>query len=167
MKNTREAFQINNRGMGMEFIIIILGLILDRITKLWAVNYFKTQGDIIIIKGYFNITYLTNKGAAWGSFQNKILFLGILTSAVVLAMIYYLIKNNKKSRLLNFSLSLIISGALGNLFDRIYYRYVVDFIFFHIKDFYYYPVFNVADMCVVIGTILLLIYILWFDKNEK
>lgn len=167
MSNINEVFQTNTRGMGMEFIIIILGLILDRVTKLWAVNYFKTHDDIIVIKDYFNITYLTNKGAAWGSFQNKLLFLSIITSAVVLAMIYYLIKNNKNSRLLNFSLALIISGALGNLFDRVYYRYVVDFILLHFKDVYYYPVFNVADMCVVVGTILLLIYILWFDKNEK
>lgn len=150
----------------MEIIIIILGLILDRVTKLWAVSYFKTHDDIIVIKDYFNITYLTNKGAAWGSFQNKLLFLSIITSAVVIFMIYYLIKNKKNSKFLNLSLALIISGALGNLFDRIYYKYVVDFILFHFRDVYYYPVFNVADMFVVIGTTLLVIYILWMDKNE-
>ncbi|MDV3427194.1 MAG: signal peptidase II [Bacillota bacterium] len=150
----------------MEIIIIILGLILDRITKLWAVGYFKTHKDIIVIKDYFNITYLTNKGAAWGSFQNKLLFLSIITSAVVIFMIYYLIKNKKNSKFLNISMALIISGALGNLFDRIYYKYVVDFILFHFRDVYYYPVFNVADMLVVIGTILLVIYVLWLDKNE-
>lgn len=166
MRTINEGFRINIRGMGMEIIIIILGLILDRITKLWAVRYFKTHDDIIVIKDYFNITYLTNKGAAWGSFQNKLLFLSVITSAVVIFMIYYLIKNNKNSRFLNLSLALIISGALGNLFDRIYYKYVVDFILFHFRNIYYYPVFNVADMFVVIGTILLVIYVLWLDKNE-
>lgn len=151
----------------METLIIILGLILDRITKLWASGYFKTHSDIIIIKNFFSLTYLTNKGAAWGSFQNKITFLSIITFLVVAIMIYYLIKNNKNSIFLNFSMSLIISGALGNLFDRIYYRYVVDFILIHYKNVYYYPVFNVADILVVTGTIMLVIYIIWLDKNEN
>jgi len=151
----------------MEIILIIIGLILDRVTKLWAVGYFKSHEDIIVIKNFFSITYLTNKGAAWGSFQNNLLFLIIITSIVVIAMLYYLIKNKKKSKLLNFSLSLIISGALGNLFDRVFYRSVVDFILLHYKDVYYFPVFNIADCLVVIGTIFLVIYILWFDNNEN
>ena len=71
---------------------------------------------------------------------------------MVIAMIVYLIKYKPSSKLLKLSLALVISGAIGNLIDRLYYKYVVDFISFHYKDVYYFPNFNVADILVVVGT---------------
>lgn len=144
----------------MEFVIIFLGLVADRITKMWAINRLRNGEDILIIKNFFSFQYLENRGAAWGIFQNQLLFLSILTSVVVCGLIYYIVKKKPSSKLIKVSLALIITGALGNLFDRVYYHKVVDFILFHYKDVYYFPTFNVADMFVVIGTFILALYII-------
>jgi signal peptidase II len=143
----------------MEFIIIIIGLILDRLTKIWAMGY-KNQKGISVIKDFFQFEYLENRGAAFGIFQNKVIFLSIITFVIIGAIIVYLIRFAPKSKWLRVSLALIISGALGNLFDRIFYNYVVDFISIHFKQVYYFPTFNVADMLVVVGTFMLAIYII-------
>lgn len=151
----------------MEIVIIILGIILDRVTKLWALNVLKPDNDIIVIKNYFQLAYLENRGAAFGIFQNKIVFLSLFTIILIIGLSVYLYKNRKKSKLLSVSLSLIISGALGNFYDRVVYKYVVDFICVHYKDAYYFPTFNVADIFVVCGTILLAIYILRMESDGE
>jgi signal peptidase II len=150
--------------MGMELLIVFVGLVIDRITKIWALNRLTEGRDIVIIKNLFSFSYLENRGAAFGIFQNKVLLLSIVTSVVILGMIYYLVKYRPVSKLLRYSLALIISGAIGNLIDRYAYKYVVDFILLHYKDVYYFPTFNVADMMVVSGTFLLAICIL---KDEN
>lgn len=148
----------------MEILIIILGLIADRLTKVWALNSLSKVDEIVIIKNIFGFSYLENRGAAFGVFQNKVFLLGIVTSIVIAAMIFYLLKYKPASKLLRVSIALIISGAVGNLIDRFAYKFVVDFILVHYKDVYYYPTFNVADMLVVVGTILLAICII---RDEK
>jgi signal peptidase II len=150
--------------MGMEILIVFIGLVIDRITKIWALKRLTEGRDIVIIKNLFSFSYLENRGAAFGIFQNKVLLLSIVTSVVILGMIYYLVKYRPVSKLLRYSLALIISGAIGNLIDRYAYKYVVDFILLHYKDVYYFPTFNVADMMVVSGTFLLAICIL---KDEN
>lgn len=148
----------------MEIVIIILVNILDRLTKLWAAKQLKDGNDVVIIKNIFSLSYLENKGAAWGIFQGKIIFLLIVTIIIFAGMIYYFIKYKPKSKLLKISLSLIIGGALGNMFDRAVYRHVVDFIYFHYKDVYSFPTFNVADISVCVGTALLALCLL---RNEN
>ncbi|MCM0650398.1 signal peptidase II [Clostridium swellfunianum] len=148
----------------MELLIVLIGIILDRITKIWALRSLATGNDIIVIKDLFAFSYLENRGAAFGIFQNRVLPLAVMTSLVIVGMVYYLVKYKPVSKLLRYSLALIIAGALGNLIDRLAYRFVVDFILLHYKDVYYFPTFNVADMFVVVGTILLAICIL---KDEK
>ena len=148
----------------MEILIVFVGLVIDRVTKIWALNRLTEGRDIVIIKNLFSFSYLENRGAAFGIFQNKVLLLSIVTSVVILGMIYYLVKYRPVSKLLRYSLALIISGAIGNLIDRYAYKYVVDFILLHYKDVYYFPTFNVADMMVVSGTFLLAICIL---KDEN
>lgn len=150
----------------MEIIIITTGLILDRLTKIWASSALKIQ-DIVIIKDFFSFSYLENRGAAFGIFQNKVILLALVTIAVLAGMVYYLIKYKPSSKLFKVSAALIISGAIGNLIDRVYYNYVVDFIMFHYKDVYYFPTFNVADIMVVAGTALMVIYLLKEDKDGK
>lgn len=149
----------------MELLIILLGLIIDRITKIWAIN--ALSNEIVVIKGLFSFSYLENRGAAFGVLQNKLVFLTVITLAVLIAIMYYMIVKRPSSLWVRLSLSLIVSGAIGNMIDRIYYKYVVDFILWHYKDKYYFPTFNVADMMVVIGTILLAGYILFEDKEGK
>ncbi|MHB9942257.1 signal peptidase II [Clostridium sporogenes] len=144
----------------MEIIILILGIVLDRISKICALNTLASGKDIVIIKNLFSLSYLENRGAAFGIFQNRLIFLSLITAIVILGVAYFIVKYKPTSKLLKISLSLIISGAIGNLIDRIYYKFVVDFIMLHYKDVYFFPTFNVADTLVVIGTILLAIYIL-------
>jgi signal peptidase II len=145
----------------LEIAIIIIGILMDRITKVWALKTIKFGNDIVIIKDFFSIQYLENRGAAFGIFQGKTLLLSIVTLIVILAIIYYLIKYKKEiHKLTRISLALIIGGALGNLYDRIIYKYVVDFIMLHYKDIYYFPTFNIADILVVVGTVALAISIL-------
>lgn len=144
----------------MEIIIIILGIILDRTSKLWAIGTLKEQLDIIVIKNFFQLSYLENRGAAFGIFKGKTIFLTLFALILIIGMIIFLFKHRKDNKLLTISLALIISGAIGNLIDRIYYNYVVDFILVHFKNVYYFPTFNIADVLVVIGTFLLAIYII-------
>ncbi|AUN17543.1 signal peptidase II [Clostridium botulinum] len=144
----------------MGIIVLILGIFLDRISKIWALNTLASGRDIVVIKNLFTFSYLENRGAAFGIFQNRLIFLSLITAIVILGVVYFIVKYKPTSKLLKISLSLIISGAIGNLIDRIYYKFVVDFIMLHYKDVYYFPTFNVADMLVVIGTVLLAIYIL-------
>ncbi|OSB09493.1 signal peptidase II [Clostridium botulinum] len=144
----------------MGIIVLILGIFLDRISKIWALNTLASGKDIVVIKNLFTFSYLENRGAAFGIFQNRLIFLSLITAIVILGVVYFIVKYKPTSKLLKICLSLIISGAIGNLIDRIYYKFVVDFIMLHYKDVYYFPTFNVADMLVVIGTVLLAIYIL-------
>jgi signal peptidase II len=149
----------------MEFLIIILGLILDRITKLWALNELSKISGIVVIKNFFGFFYLENRGAAFGILQNKVVFLSVVTFIVMLGIVYYLVKYKPRSKILRISLAFIISGAIGNLIDRMFYKYVVDFITIHYKDIYYFPTFNIADVLVVTGTMLLAIYLIKEDKD--
>lgn len=138
----------------LELLIIIIGFIADRLTKLWAVTI-KTGEGIEIIKNFFAFEYLENRGAAFGILLNKQMFLSVFTLVIILGLIIYLFKYRPKTTILKISLSMIISGALGNLYDRIIHKYVIDFIMVHYKDVYYFPTFNVADILVVVGTALL------------
>jgi signal peptidase II len=146
-------------GMGMEVIVIFLGLVLDRLAKVWALSSLKEQDGIILIRDFLKLEYLENRGAAFGILQNKLILLTLVTLFIIAGMIYYIIKYKPKSKFLRISFALIISGALGNLFDRLFYKYVVDFISIHYKEIYYFPTFNIADMLVVVGTLILAICI--------
>lgn len=141
-------------------ILIIIGIILDRISKSYAISHFienPVYGKLI------NLIYVENKGAAFGILQNKRLFFIILTLVVVIYLLYYFIRNMKSNpKLLNLSLSLIVSGALGNFYDRLFHGFVVDFIEF---SFFSFPVFNVADILVTVGSVLLIIFII-FGKMD-
>lgn len=153
-------------------IIFLLGLLtliaLDQITKWLAVVKLKPIHDIPIIKGVFHLTYVENRGAAFGIFQGKHLFFIITTILVVtfVTIYYFKLPLGKESYWMRFSLVLLVAGAIGNLIDRIRLGYVVDFLYFKLIDF---PVFNVADICVVVGVAILslLILIIPDEKNIK
>lgn len=144
-------------------LIIILGFILDRVSKLWAVDALADK-PITVIDNFFYLRYLENKGAAFSILQGKTVFLVIMTSLIAFAILFIIIKN--KDKFLRTTLSLILCGALGNLYDRITKGSVTDFLDFHFGS-YVFPTFNVADMFVVVGTILLAVYILFFYKEDK
>ena len=147
----------------MIYEIIIIALIcIDQFSKYLALNYLKLEGSIPVIQNIFHLTYVENRGAAFGMFQNNQIVFIIVAVVASIVGLYYIYK--KKLNLLgNISIVLIISGAIGNLIDRVRLGFVVDYFDFRfIWDY----VFNVADVFVVVGTILLCIYIIVFEKDK-
>lgn len=143
-------------------LIIIGGFILDRLTKMWVLDQL-VGNPITVINNFFYLRHLENEGAAFSILQGKTLILAIVTSVVAVVLVYVLAKN--KNNFLRATLSMILGGALGNLFDRIFRGSVVDFLEFHFGS-YVFPTFNIADTLVVVGTIMLAIYILFIYKEE-
>ena len=145
-------------------LIIVIGFALDRLSKMWVLDQV-VGNPIIVINNFFYIRHLENEGAAFSILQGKTVLLVVMTSIVALIILGVLIKN--KNRYLRTTLSLILAGALGNLFDRIFREgKVVDFLEFHFGN-YVFPTFNLADCFVVVGTILLAIYILFIYKEDS
>ncbi len=147
----------------MAYILTIIALIvIDQISKYLALNNLANIGSIPIIENIFHLTYVENRGAAFGMFQNNQIVFVIVAVVASIVGLYYIYK--KKLNLLgNISIVLIISGAIGNLIDRVRLGFVVDYFDFRfIWDY----VFNVADIFVVFGTILLCIYIIVFEKDK-
>ena len=133
-------------------IIIILIIGLDQLTKFILNNNLILNSPYPVIKGFFYLTLVHNKGAAFGILKNQ-LFLFILSSIFAIILIYFNLKksgNKKKLSLNDLALGLILSGAIGNLIDRLFLGYVVDFL-----DFRVWPVFNVADSAITVGAVLL------------
>ena len=131
-----------------------------------AVKYLMEQPPVVIIKDHFELRYVQNYGAAFGILQEKRIFFIIITSLVILLIIFYLHRNfNSLSNLAKFSISMFLAGAIGNFIDRIRLGYVIDFLRVNLIKSYDFPVFNIADMFIVIGTILI-VFIVLFDKYE-
>lgn len=144
------------------FLIIVVGIVLDRLTKIYAVKNLMVNP---IESKLINLTYLENRGAAFGILQDKRILFVILTISIVLYLIYYFVKNIKKNPpILNIALAMIISGAIGNFYDRLFQAYVVDFIEFSFVNF---PVFNVADIFVTLGCGLMIIYIMIHGEKSN
>lgn len=131
-------------------------LIIDIIVKLIVKSKLVIQQSIKVIDNFFYITYVKNTGAAWSILSGKQTFLIIFTLIVIIALFIYLYKKKTYTKLETVGYSLLISGALGNLIDRIVYGYVIDYLNFYIFN-YDFPIFNIADSCIVIGIVLLFI----------
>lgn len=142
---------------------------LDQATKLWAQARFAPHGDELPLALGFSLTYTRNSGAAFGMFQDLsvpigpvlldgTLLLGLLSGVVAVALVAYLWRNARRLDSLTYvSLTLVLGGAVGNMIDRLRLGYVIDFIHFQVGSFDF-PVFNVADSCVVLGATALLLH---------
>ena len=147
-------------------LFVILLVVLDQASKIYLTLVNKTSPiDLEVIRGFFRITYTCNDGAAFSILKGKRVFFIIMTIVVVCFIVYYLLKN-KVYWVEKYSLLLIISGAVGNLIDRIMYGYVIDFLDFIIFG-YDFPVFNIADSFITIGAIGLIISILFLNKEGE
>lgn len=145
----------------------------DQISKFAASAELKGKDKIIIWNGFLSFEYLENRGAAWGVFSGRIIFLTLLTIFFTLILFVIIIKiekaimfTNDKIKLfsaIQFLLVLLVAGALGNLVDRLRFGYVVDFIQFEFMDF---PIFNIADCYVTVSALLLVVILLFFLKEE-
>ena len=135
---------------------------IDQATK-FAARRFLTGGSVPVIPGFFNLSLVFNRGAAWGMMQGRRFFFIGLTIAVCALLLVYLIKRRKELPALpRIILALILAGAVGNLIDRIALGYVRDMIYFVLIDF---PIFNVADSALTIGCVLLCINVLFMKDR--
>jgi len=149
--------------------IFLFSIILDQVTKKWALSILKNGSSIKIIKDFLRFSYVENRGAAFGILQNQIWFFVIITFIMLVFLGYMFFKNKNITNLSKLSLVLIAGGAIGNFIDRVMRGFVVDFIDVRFGNLYDFPVFNIADSFVVCGTVLLIILMLFnkFEKSEK
>jgi len=161
--------KIINNNFYVNLTIILSIFILDRLTKLYVVYLDKiNSGSEIYLSKYLNIYLIWNEGIAFGlfSFDEKNLYnyLTILILIIVVFLLFWIIKSNGIQK---YALSMIFGGALGNLFDRILYRAVPDFIDLHINNFHWF-IFNIADIFITIGVFLMILSEFTVkNRNEK
>ena len=144
------------------FITILV--IIDQIVKNAIVENIRLGQVIVLIKDFFNLTYVRNYGAGFSILQNATLFLSSLSVIACFAMGYMLLTTDKKDIISKISYLLIISGAIGNLIDRVKLGYVIDFLDFKIFG-YDYPVFNIADSFITVGCFILIIKVILESRN--
>lgn len=153
------------RPWGIALITIVL-VLLDQLTKGLAVQFLKDKDPFIIWDGVFELHYLENHGAAFGMLQGQrtfFLVIGIIVFAAALYLFRYMSENSRFWPLRLIAVC-ILAGAWGNMIDRLRLSYVVDFFYFKLIDF---PIFNVADIYVSVGTAVLVILILFRYKDEE
>ena len=139
---------------GLILLMSIVGLVaVDQGVKVWAVEHLKGRSAIAIWPNVFELSYVENRGAAFGMLQGQRNLFAVLTISVILVLIfvYFRLQTDRKFRLTRICVIGIMAGAIGNLIDRIWLHYVVDMFYFKLIDF---PVFNVADCYVVVSAFL-------------
>lgn len=137
------------------FILVAVLVVCDQLIKLWALNSLAPIGTMTVIPGVLSLTYVENRGAAFGIFTGQRMLLILLVASILCGAGWLLLSGKIKDNLERLSVLLVISGGLGNLIDRVRHGFVVDYI--DINALFTYPMFNLADCCVVVGACLMLI----------
>lgn len=158
--------QMKLKGNLLTLAGCLLLILFDQYTKSLALTYLRGNQGIPLIKGIFELLYVENRGAAFGMLQNKQGFFLAITVVVLIGILWIYNKLPLEKRYLPLRLVLVFltSGAIGNLIDRMMRNYVVDFFYFKLIDF---PVFNVADIYVVVSVFCLAFLILFYYKEEE
>lgn len=149
----------------MIFIYLALALLLvaiDQVIKYFVLIYLKPAVSITAIPHLLDLVYVENTGAAFGMLRDSRWFFIVLTSVMIIAFIVMLIKNQSSSKLFSIASVLIIGGGIGNLIDRIVYGYVIDYL----QLSFFSPVCNFADYCITAGTVLLVVYLLFYSDMK-
>ena len=142
---------------------VVLGVLADCLTKLLAVSRLKGEDPVPFVGGVLRFSYVENRGAAWGMLENHRWVFMLFSAVAIVVIVIYLIRRDPPLSLF-LSLSLILSGGVGNMIDRTFRGYVVDFIEFYLFEF---PVFNLADCFVVVGAGLLVIWLIADTARER
>ena len=163
-------FKINFKKALLNAVIVLVIFLTDRFFKIYIIKIAELENAVdIYLNSYLNFYLIWNKGIAFGlfSFDEKYVY-NMITLIIVTITIIVLIMMSKSEGLKKYSLLFVFGGSLGNLFDRIYYNAVPDFIDFHINDFHWF-VFNVADIFISLGIMCLIFDEIFIDnkKNEK
>ena len=145
--------------------LLALGLLaLDQWVKDWVSAHIPLGEGLPFLPGFIELRTVHNYGAAWSSFSGMRWLLVIATSCIVLGVLVVLLRRVVRHPLGVLAGCLVISGGLGNILDRVRLGYVIDMFNFQFMN---YPVFNVADICIVSGCVLGLVYYQWFEKYDR
>lgn len=139
--------------ISLSFIFFLI----DQVIKIIIDTKLEITESIPVINNFFNITYVKNNGAAFSILSGKINFLIILSIIALIILLYYLLKKINFNKFEILSYSLLLSGIMGNLIDRIFRNSVVDYLDFNIFG-YPFPIFNFADICIVVGCLILILF---------
>ena len=144
----------------------LLAILLDQWTKHLAVIKLQGKAPFILIDKVFQLCYLENRGAAFGLLQNQRIFFLICALIILVLAVWIYVRLPVQKRYLPLRICIIgiCAGAVGNMIDRMYLGYVVDFFYFNLIDF---PIFNVADIYVTVSTIVLVILILFYYQEDE
>ena len=158
LKNLNKNFLIN-------VFLISLIFLLDRISKIYVINLnHKLLGSEIFSSNYLNISLIWNEGIAFGLFSfSHTIFYDLLTLFISLVIIIILIMLIKSNDLRKYPLLMILGGAIGNLYDRVFYKAVPDFIDVHVNNFHWF-IFNIADIFISVGVLCLILVEIFFKK---
>ena len=147
------------------YIIAFFVFLIDFLSKQLVTNLMKLNQDISIIPNFFSLNYVQNTGAAWSILKDQRILLLIITVIVLFLISKHLHKENL-SKPEEIAFGIILGGILGNLFDRLFYQYVIDFLSFNFFG-YQYPIFNLADTFIVCGVIFLIIITIRKESHGK
>ena len=136
----------------------------DQLFKLLVLRFLAGGPSVMVIPGLLQLTYVENRGAAFGIFQGRVGLLSLVTLAVLIALAVFLVRGSVRHPAGRWSFCLILAGGFGNLIDRVFRGFVVDYL--DVSPLFSFPVFNFADCCVVCGSILLVLYFLWWEGKE-
>ena len=150
----------------MAIVYLLLALVIagvDQLIKYFVLENLVDAGRVTAIPHILDLIYVENRGVAFGMFSDMRWFFVVITSIVIIAFIVMLFKGGYKSKLFSISCALIVGGGIGNLIDRLAYGFVVDYL----QLSFFSPVCNFADYCITIGTVLLVIYLLFYSDLSK
>lgn len=154
------------KSLNKVYFIALIVFLIDFLSKNFVINNFELLKSIELIPNFFYITYLQNTGAAWSMFRNGSLFIAIISFIIFILISNYIKKLKLENIWSIISFGFLLGGILGNFIDRVVYGYVIDFLDFKIFG-YDYPVFNFADIMIVVGTIMIAIKIIRGDKDAN
>lgn len=137
-------------------VLAITIIFIDQLSKLWVRSYFTKVEKLSIIKDYFYLTFVKNRGAAFGILKGQRIFFIIITFLFLLFLFYLYKKELPKNNKNKTAVAFLLGGSISNFIDRFFFHYVIDFIAFDFFNFYQFPVINIADFFIFLGTIILL-----------
>lgn len=146
------------------YIIAMILIGLDQLSKYLTVQEIALGEIVHVIPDILSLTYIRNSGAAWSILEDQMIFFYVITVVVVGALIYFLHTEGKRSPIASTGIAFIMGGAIGNFIDRLHLKYVIDMIRLEFINF---PIFNVADMALTIGVIILIGYIVYDELVKK
>jgi signal peptidase II len=150
--------------MILYYIVALVIIGVDQLTKYLTLQHIPLHESIEVIPGVLSFTHHRNTGAAWSILEGQMWFFYIVTLVVVAVILYYLHTEGKEHASFGWALTLLLGGAVGNFIDRLFHQFVVDMFR---TEFIQFPIFNVADIALTFGVIVMIIYLIADEWNRK